>query len=546
MKTSNIARSCLIVLAVLGGSGCDRAQPPATLASNPQSEPGGANDTLLQTAYIKASNTGAGDQFGAGGTLLGDAVALSGDGGTLAIGAPYESSAAAGVNGDQDDESAYSAGAVYVLVRDAENWEQQAYVKASNPGFTDHFGYFVDLSGDGDTMAVSARFEPSAATGIDGDQNDDSIPQAGAVYVFGRVDGVWSQQAYIKASNTGEAGRGNELGDGDQFGFSLALSADGRTLAVGAIAEDSAASGIDADQSDNTAMSAGAVYVYSRTGTVWTHDAYIKPTNPGGGDLFGYSVSLTADGNMLAVGSFDEDGSLAGTNEIQDDEAGGTGAVYVFTRIGGAWTQTAYLKASNAEQADSLGVAVAISDDGNTLVSAALDEDGETTGINSTAVPDIETNTSTGAVYVFGRDDGIWSEQAYIKASNTGLDDWFGSRLALSGDGNTLAVGAQLEDSAAQGIDGEQDDDSAQEAGAVYLFTRNGASWSQNAYVKASNAEAFDEFGSSIALSLDGSSMAAGARGEDSAATGIDADQNDNSAYDSGAAYVFRRVVTPD
>ena len=81
---------------------------------------------------------------------------------------------------------------------------------------------------------------------------------------------------------------------------------------------------------------------------------------------------------------------------------------------------------------------------------------------------------------------------------------------------------------------------------AVYLFTRNGASWSQNAYVKASNAEAFDEFGSSVALSLDGSSMAAGARGEDSAATGIDADQNDNSAYESGAAYVFGRVVTPD
>ena len=546
MKISNLARSCLIALALFGGSGCDRAQPPATLDSNPQSDPGGANDTPLQTAYIKASNTGAGDQFGAGGTLLGDAVALSGDGRTLAIGAPYESSAAAGVNGDRDDESAYGAGAVYVLVRDAENWEQQAYVKASNPGFTDHFGYFVDLSGDGNTMAVSSRFEPSAATGINGDQSDDSIPQAGAVYVFGRVDGVWSQQAYIKASNTGEAGLGNELGDGDQFGFSLALSADGGTLAAGAIAEDSAAPGIDADQSDNTAMSAGAVYVYSRTGTVWTQNAYIKPTNSGGGDLFGYSVSLTADGNMLAVGSFDEDGSLAGTNEIQDDEAGGTGAVYVFTRIGGAWTQTAYLKASNAEQADSLGVAVAISDDGNTLVSAALDEDGETTGINSTAVPDTETNTSTGAVYVFGRDDGIWSEQAYIKASNTGLDDWFGSRLALSGDGNTLAVGAQLEDSAAQGIDGEQDDDSAQEAGAVYLFTRNGASWSQNAYVKASNAEAFDEFGSSVALSLDGSSMAAGARGEDSAATGIDADQNDNSAYESGAAYVFRRVVTPD
>ncbi len=553
MRVRNLARLCLIGLAVFGGSGCDRAQPPTTLDSpaavestEPQSELGGANEALRQIAYIKASNAGPGDRFGTGGTLLGDAVALSADGGTLAVGAPFESSGAAGVNGDRDDESAYGAGAVYVFIRNAETWEQQAYVKASNPGFTDYFGYFAALSGDGNTMAVSSRFEASSATGVDGDQDDDSIPQAGAVYVFSRVDGAWSQQAYIKASNTGEAGRGNELGDGDQFGFSLALSADGNTLAVGAIAEDSAAPGIGGDQSDNSAMSAGAVYLYSRTGTAWTQQAYVKPTNPGGGDLFGYSVSLTADGNMLAVGAFDEDGSLAGTNEFQDDEANGTGAVYVFARSGSAWAQTAYLKASNAEPNDSLGVTVAISADGNTLVSTALDEDGATTGINSTPVPDGEIDTSTGSVYVFVRDGGMWSEQAYIKASNTGLEDWFGSRLALSGDGGTLAVGSQLEDSAARGIDGEQDDDSAQEAGVVYLFTRDGTTWSQNAYVKGSNTEAFDEFGSSIALSGDGSSMAVGARGEDSAATGVGGDQDDNSSFESGAVFFFQREIAPD
>ena len=391
-------------------------------------------------------------------------------------------------------------------------------------------------------MAVAAPYEASAATGIDGDQNDDSIPQAGAVYVFSRSGETWVQQAYIKASNTGEAGVGDELGDGDQFGFGLALSADGNTLAVGAISEDSAGTGIGADQSDNSALSAGAVYIYSRTGATWEQQAYIKTSNAGGGDLFGYSVALSADGNVLAATAYDEDGSLAGTNEFQDDEVFGTGALYIFLRNGNTWTQQAYLKPSNSERNDAFGVAVVISADGNTVAGTALDEDGMTTGVNSTPQPDMEINLSTGAVYLYTRDGDGWSEQAYIKASNTGANDTFGARLALSGDGGTLAVGAQLEDSAGQGIDAVQDDDSAQEAGAVYLFTREGPSWTQSAYVKGSNTEAFDEFGSSLALNGDGTLMAVGARGEDSGATGIGAEQDDNSAFESGAVYVFSRA----
>ena len=531
---------CLLGLAVSGIGASARAQTPSTSDSIAAlGETGNANASLRQTAYIKASNTGTGDQFGAGGTLLGDAVALSADGRTLAVGAPVESSGVTGINGDQDDDSTYGAGAVYVFAHDGESWAQQAYVKASNAGLTDKFGNFVALSGDGDTLAVSAYFEGSAAKGINGNQDDDSIPQAGAVFVFTRDDDTWSQQAYLKASNTGEAGHGDEFGDGDQFGFSLTLSDDGDTLAVSAITEDSGAPGIDGDQSDNSQASAGAVYLFTRTGSAWTQQAYIKPNNPGGGDMFGYSVALTADGNMLAASGFDEDGSLASTNEQQDDDVGGAGAVYVFTRIDGEWEQTAYLKASNVERGDSLGVTVAISDDGNTLAAAALDEDGVTTGVNSRPVPDRQSDASTGAVYVYVKDRDTWSQQAYIKASNTGRNDWFGSRLTLSGDGNTLAIGAQLEDSAAQGINAQQDDDTAQEAGAVYIFTRSGTTWTQKAYVKGSNTEAYDEFGSAIALSRDGLSMAVGARGEDSAATGINGNQSDNSAYESGAVYLF-------
>ncbi|HHZ67359.1 MAG TPA: hypothetical protein EYN52_05530, partial [Alphaproteobacteria bacterium] len=112
----------------------------------------------------------------------------------------------------------------------------------------------------------------------------------------------------------------------------IALDASGNQLAVGAISEDSAAAGIDGDQSDNSASSAGAVYLFTRQDGKWSQQAYVKPSNPGAGDLFGYSVSLNATGDTLAVSSFDEDGSLAGTNEYQDDEITGTGTVYIFNR----------------------------------------------------------------------------------------------------------------------------------------------------------------------------------------------------------------------
>src|SRR5436853_615278 len=90
---------------------------------------------------------------------------------------------------------------------------QAAYVKASNPQVDAEFGHVVNLSADGNTMAVSAYFESSASKGINGNQNDTSIPQAGAVYVFTRRGTAWSQQAYIKASNTGTAGTDGNFGD---------------------------------------------------------------------------------------------------------------------------------------------------------------------------------------------------------------------------------------------------------------------------------------------------------------------------------------------
>ena len=499
--------------------------------------------SVSQSAYLKASNGDASDHFGCGGVLqghTGQGVAISADGLTLAVGAPHESGGSAGVNGNQADNSVFGAGAVYVFARVGNRWTQQAYVKASNPQMSAEFGHAVALSADGNTLAVSAVWEASAAKGIDGNQRDQSIPQAGAVYVFARRGTTWSQQAYVKASNTGEAGTADTFGEGDQFGFSLALSADGATLAVGALTEDSAASGVNGNQGDNSAASAGAVYVFTRSGAAWAQQAYLKAANADAGDMFGYAVSLSADGQTLAVGSFDEDGSARAVGGPHDNRTNGSGAAYVFARSGGAWSQQAYIKASNGESQDSFGVHVALSGDGGTLLVGALDEDCSATGVNPPGCDnDWREDLSMGAAYVFVRAGTSWSQQAFLKASNTGFNDWFGSRLALSGDGNTAAIAASLEDGGARGINGRQDDNSAGEAGAVYLFTRAGATWRQQAYMKGSNTEAFDEFGASVALDRSGRTLVATAFGEDSAARGLNGNQADNSMPEAGAAYVF-------
>jgi hypothetical protein len=496
------------------------------------SQPAGAAAAQLkQVAYIKASNPAEDAHLGCGGTLTGHAgnsSAVSADGTTIAMGAPHESSGAKGINGNQNDKSAYSSGAVYVFTRRGNAVTQQAYIKASNPGDGANFGSTVALSRDGNTMAVAAYYESSNATGINGNQADRSIPEAGAVYIFTRTGSAWSQQAYIKASNTGNAAVGDNFAEGDQFGYSIALSDDGNTLAVGAIGEDSNATGINGDQSDNSANQSGAAYVFTRSGTTWSQQAYIKSSMTRPNVLFGYSVAVSENGNTLAVAEYDADR--------------GKGALYVLTRSAGTWSHQARLQADNAENGDSLGYSMAISDDGNTIAAGAADEDCLIPGINPAGCDkDQPMDNSSGAAYVFVRNGATWTQQAFLKSSNPAKQDWFGVRIAISGDGNTVAVGAPNEDSASKGINGKQDDNNAAEAGAVYYFTRTGATWVQQAYVKASNTRAGDEFGTSLALSGDGRTLLVGARGEDSGARGINGNQADGSTRDAGAGYLFVR-----
>ncbi len=469
-------------------------------------------DPIAQQAYLKASNTQQEDFFG-------NSVAISGD--TVVVGAQGEDSNATGVNGDQSDNSAANSGAVYVFVRSGSTWSQQAYLKASNAGAGDTFGYSLAVSGE--TVVVGAYKEDSNATGVNGNEADDSAPGAGAAYVFVRNGTNWSQQAYLKASNTGGA-----FPLGDSFGHSVSISGD--TVVVGAYEEDSNATGVNGDQNNNSAANSGAAYVFVRDGTSWSQQAYLKASNTGAGDRFGFNVGVSGD--TVVVGALYEDSAATGVNGNEaDDSAPLSGAAYVFVRSGTSWSQQAYLKASNTEEQENFGAAVAISDD--TLVVGAHDEDSNATGVNGNQANNSALNS--GAAYVFVRSGTSWSQQAYLKASNTGTGDDFGRALTISDD--TVVVAAPLEDSDAAGVNGNQTNNNASLSGAAYVFVRSGTSWSQQAYLKASNADAGDYFGWSVANSLD--TVVVGAFFENSGATGVNGNQAGNNVVDAGAAYVF-------
>jgi hypothetical protein len=339
-------------------------------------------------------------------------------------------------------------------------WSQRAYIKAANTDADDLFGSSVSLSADGNTLAVGARKEGSNAIGVNGDANDNSAPESGATYIF-RFDGVdWTQHDYLKASNSGPD---------DWFGFFTALSDDGNTLAVAALYESSSATGISGDQSDDSADRSGAVYVFRFDGATWSQQAYVKASNTDPDDQFGTAVTLSGDGNTLAIGATNESSGAIVINGNQNDNTlSQTGAAYVFRFDGTSWSQQAYVKASNAGEHDIFGRTVVLNSDGNVLVVSASGEDSGATGIGGDQ--NDNSGNSNGAVYIFRFDEMSWSQQSYVKAPNTGAADVFGNSVALSADGNTLAVGASKEGSNATGVGGDQNDDSIDQAGAAYLY----------------------------------------------------------------------------
>ncbi len=331
------------------------------------------------------------------------------------------------------------------------------------------FGYSVALSADGNTALIGARYATP--------NNEES---AGA-WVFTRSGSVWTQQGG-KLNGTGHAGETlfDHIGEG-QFGYSVALSADGDTALIGA-------------PRDNYYV--GAVWVFTRSGSTWTQQGD-KLTGAGesGEGEFGKNVVLSADGNTALIGG--------------PGDSSGAGAAWVFTRSGSAWTQQgAKLPGGGESGAGEFGMSVALSGEGDT---ALIGGPGD--------------SSSAGAAWVFTRSGVVWAQQGEklvgdctTSCANQGTGESgageFGVRVTLSGDGDTALIGGPGDNGG---------------AGAAWVFTRSGVVWAQQGEKlvgdcttscanQGTGESGEGKFGSSVALSGDGTTALIGGPRDNSGA----------------------------
>lgn len=397
----------------------------------------------FREAYIKADTPRSGAGFGRG-------VALSAD--TLVVGSTRIA------NND--------AGEVHIFVDGPGGWRAQAIVRAPGDPGVDEFGASVAI--DGDTIVVGAQRADDPA---------DGTPK-GAAYVFLRSGSTWSQQAVLRASNRDTH---------DFFGGSVTISGD--TIAVGAQNE-SSASVFTPD--DNSLVDAGAVYLFTRSGTRWSQQSIIKPNTPASFARFG---TVAMAGDRLLIG------------------AEGENAAYLFERAGGVWSRSVTFTAPGGL----FGGAVALS--GDTVVIGAWAND---------------------EAYVFRRSGGTWMQEARLRATHGDDDDWFGQAVAI--DGDLLLVGAPQEDGNGRDLAGDETNNDLSNSGAGFLFRRTGSSWRQVAYIKASHPGVDDRLGWGESIAVHGDRVAIGAWGEASGSGGVNGDELDDSRPRAGALYV-RRVA---
>ncbi len=305
-------------------------------------------------------------------------------------------------------------------------------------GANDYFGFSVALSADGATALVGA---PGVSSG------------SGKAYVFKRSGGVWSATPVASFSEPTSAAN-------DEFGFSVALSPDGSTALVGTCCT-----------TVTGHSGAGAVYVFTQTGGVWSATPVATLTEPSAANNDHFGVSIALANNVAIVGA--------------PDTASSTGAAYIFTATGGVWSMTPASSLTGPAAADAFGTAVALSPDG----SAAL-------------VGAPKSNSTAGAAYVFTQTGGVWSITPTVTLTDPGAGaDKFGSSVAVSG--STVLVGAPN-----TSIVG------AATAGEAYVYTQSGGIWPivpTTVFTEAVAATG-DEFGTSVALSADQGTALIGAR----------------------------------
>ncbi len=371
---------------------------------------------------VSSGETGAGE--------FGSSVALSADGNTALIGVP-------------EDDAA--KGGTWILTRSGGVWSQQGSKLTGGEEDNSEFGVLVALSADGNTALV-------------GGWNDDG--RKGAAWVFTRSGGVWSQQ--------GPKLVGSGVSEGDGFGTSVALSADGNTALIGAPGND---------------FRNGAAWVFTRSGSTWTQQGgKLTATGEIGSPWFGYTVALSGDGNTALIGGWLDDSWK--------------GAAWVFTRSGSTWTQQGAKLTANDEDGEGMfGTNVTLSADGNTALIGGWNDDSEFGGHLD--------YSGKGAAWVFTRSGSTWTQQGpkLTPDDETG-NGKFGTIVALSANGDTALIG------------GWNDDHSK---GAAWVFTRSGSTWTQQGPKLAGGGETGEgRFGVAVALSADGDTALVGGLADDS------------------------------
>jgi hypothetical protein len=427
------------------------------------------------------------------------------------------------------------------------------YFKASNTGMDDQFGRGVALSGDGKTLVVTAANEDSAATGVNGNQADNTSMNSGAVYVYRRAtSGAWRQEAYLKADTVNTE---QFFGYGYPIDYqAIAVNNDGTLIAVGAPGE-----------RPGSFYGTGAAYIFSRaTNGTWSQAQKLTSPAPIARDFlyYGAAIDLSGDGNTLRVLELKE----------RDGEGNRQGEHHIYVRSGGAFVyQTTLTIPHNEVDFCNSG---RLSGDGNTFVQYCISYGPEHSRVVTwkraaagwVKLPavvliqnaiTVEVALSYGGerlafrdashpfssnVRVFSWGDAAWVEDATIETPpGTDSGSSWGHILAFANNGNTLAIGDFLSYGGGLGVS-DTIQTTPPYGGAVFLYARTSSTtnrWQFRKLVKAPNAEDGDGFGLRIAMCSNGNALAISAIWESSGATGVDGNQLDNSVATSGAVYLY-------
>jgi hypothetical protein len=343
--------------------------------------------------------------------------------------------------------SGHPQGAVYVYVRDGESWTLQQVITGGGETPDVDDAFGSSVAISGNTIVVGSYADCSAGF------------LTGAAYVYVRNGSTWSLQQKLTASDAAPVA---------VMGFSVAIHGD--TIVAGAHGD------------DDEGYLTGAAYVFKREGGVWTEQQKLKASDAASDTAFGLSVAV--DNGTIAVGS----------PSHSTPAARYSGAVYVFVHGSTGWTEQQKMSARDITETQQLGYCVDIS--GDTIV--------------ATSPLNIVGKHTLGAAYVFGRNEGVWSEQRKLFDSDTGGYDGFALRAAI--DGDRIVVGDAT------------DNTGAPWGGAAYVYERSGNSgWSLHHVLTASDAAYLDFLG--VAVAVSGDTVVAGSS------------QKENM---KGAAYIFR------